>query len=114
MYIGVDGFPEAGHAEGRAAAADRLRGQEYREEVPHGQRAHGAAVSARLYPLSVCVLNVLTPFACNFYRGYVVSPFGQDGFALLKASVILDSINSSYKNRMFKSDRSAAAAADEK
>lgn len=44
----------------------------------------------------------------------MVSPFGQDGFALLKASVILDSINSAYKNRMFKSDGAAAAAAGDK
>jgi hypothetical protein len=29
------------------------------------------------------------------FRGYVVTPFGQDGFALLKSEIVLDSISQS-------------------
>jgi hypothetical protein len=45
------------------------------------------------------------------YRGYIVSPFGQDGFALLSADVILKSIKStSTKPRTFQSSLGAVTS----
>ena len=42
-----------------------------------------------------------------YYRGYVVSPFGQDGFAILQAHKILESL----KSNKAKSSKGASTTA---
>ncbi len=50
-----------------------------------------------LFRLITYQLTPLYPYLClylSIYRGYVVTPFGQDGFALLRGDVILQALNS--------------------